>query len=209
MFSGPIKWPCLQDQWCRLGMNGTFKYNGVDQVVVEVRFLGGQGGVNCRSAFVVVKFLKGPGSYNAPTAGNAMPLAAPKMRLTYNETRLAISGNPAPGGTIVLDLVSSWDPGLVYQVGSSLGTGPIPIDTRRLDLSPDALLMLSVGGTLPTIFQVYAGVLDAQGKGQAKLHIPSVPALKGLRVHSAFVTLLASAPSGVAHISNTVMFSVQ
>ncbi len=107
MFSGPIKWPCLKDQWCALGLNGTFKYNGVDNVVVEVRFMGGQGGVQCRSAFVNVKFSKGPGSYNAPTSGNAIPLVAPKMRLTYNETRIAISGVPSPGGTVDLDLLSS------------------------------------------------------------------------------------------------------
>ncbi len=45
MFSGPISWPCLLDQWCSLGLNGTFNYNGVDNVVVEVRFQNGLGGV--------------------------------------------------------------------------------------------------------------------------------------------------------------------
>lgn len=212
MFSGPVKWPCLLDKWCALGLNGTFNYNGVDRVVVEVRFMGGQGGVQCRSAsgkLMIVKFINGPGSYSATTAGTAIPLLVPKLRLTYNETLLSISGVPSPGGTIDLDLLSNADTGLVYQVGSSFGTGPIPIDTRRLNLSPDAMLILSVGGTLPTIFDAYAGTLDAQGKARARIHIPSIPALKGVRIHSAFVTLLASAPYGVANISNTVMFAIQ
>ena len=71
------------------------------------------------------------------------------------------------------------------------------------------LLMLSVNGILPMVFEAYAGTLDAGGKARAKIHIPSIPALKGVRIHSAFVTLLSSAPSGVANISNTVMFTIQ
>jgi len=209
VFSGPIKWPCLLDQWCPLGLTGKFNYNGVDSVVVEVRFKGGSGGVQCRSAFINVKFAKGVGSYNASTAGPAIPLNSPKMRLTYNETSIAISGQPSPGGTIDLDLLSGWDPGLGYQVGSSLGTGPISIDTRKLGLSPDPLLVLSVGGTVPKIFEAYAGNLDAQGKGKARIRIPSIAALKGVRIQTAFVTLLANAPSGVSHISDTAMFTIQ
>ena len=209
MFSGPIKWPCLLDQWCPLGLKGIFNYNGVDQVVVEVRYQGGQGGVQCRSGAVGVVFRNGAGSYNNPTALNFAPIFAPKMRLTFQETLLSISGSPYPGGTIDLDLLSPADAGLVYQVGSSFGTGPIPIDTRLLNLSPDVLLVITVGGTLPALFKAYAGALDATGKARARLHIPSIPALKGVRIHSAFVTLLASAPSGVAHISNTAMFAIQ
>jgi len=197
------------DTWCALGLSGTFNYNGVDRVVVEVRFQGGQGGVKCRSGTVGVVFLNGAGSYNAPTAANLAPIYAPKMRLTYNETVLTISGVPSPGGTIDLDLLSGADAGLAYQVGSSLGTGPIPVDTRRLDLSLDAMLITSVGGTLPMIFAAYAGTLDPQGKARARIHIPSNPVLKGVRIHSAFITLLASAPSGVANISNTAMFAIQ
>jgi len=209
VFSGSIKWPCLKDQWCPLGLTGTFKYNGVDSVVVEVRFKGGSGGVQCRSAFVNVKFAKGVGSYNASTAATAIPLNSPKMRLTYSETWIAVSGQPSPGGTIDLDLLSGLDPGLGYQVGSSFGTGPIPIDTRKLGLSPDPLLVLSVGGVAPKVFEAYSGTLDSQGRGKARIRIPSVAALKGVRIHTAFVTLLATAPSGVSHICNTVMFTIQ
>ena len=208
MFSGPITWPGALDQWSPLGLTGSFKYNGVDGVVVEVRFQNGQGGVKCRSGQVAVVFASGAGSYSTLQAGNIAPLLAPKMRLTYNETLLSLSGSPSPGGTVNLDLLSTGDAGRAYQLGSSFGTGPIPIDSRQLDLSPDALLVLSVSGVLPTVFENYAGVLDAQSQAKARIHIPAVPALKGVRIHSAFVTLLATAPSGVANISNMAMFTI-
>jgi hypothetical protein len=119
------------------------------------------------------------------------------------------SGSGAPGTTITFTLTAPADGGLPYQMGSSFGNGPIPIDTRRLELSPDALLVLSVTGVLPAVFQNYAGLLDAQGKAQAALAIPNAPALKGLRIYTAFVTLLASAPSGLASISNSFLFTIQ
>lgn len=208
MFSGPISWACLQDQWCSLGLNGVFNYNGTDHVVVEVRFQGGQGGVKCRSGAVGIVYLTGVGSYGATTAGSIAPLVAPKMRLTYRETLLSASGSPARGGTIDLDLLSTADAGAGYQVGSSLGTGPIHIDARLLELSPDPLLVASVGGNLPTIFGGFAGTLDSAGKAQAKIHIPAIAALQGVRIYSAFVTLSLSAPSGVSNISNTVLFTI-
>jgi len=93
-------------------------------------------------------------------------------------------------------------------VGSSFGNGPIPIDTRNLGLSVDALLLLSTGGLLPAIFKDYAGILDASGKGTATLNIPNSSALVGLDIYTAFITLLGTAPSGVASVSNTFNFKI-
>jgi len=125
------------------------------------------------------------------------------------ETFLAASGLPVPGGVVALSLSSFADAGLPYQLGSSFGNGPIPIDNRRLELSPDPLLILSVAGAAPGVFQNYAGVLDSQGRAAAKLAIPNIPVLKGLRIYTAFVTLKASAPSSVSSISNTFLFTIQ
>jgi hypothetical protein len=106
-------------------------------------------------------------------------------------------------------LSSPGDPGLAYQVASSFGSGPIPIDARFLDLAPDTLLWLSAGGMLPTTFRDYAGTLDASGRGNATLVIPPDSALVGIPVHTGFLTLCGTAPSGVQSISNTVGFQVQ
>jgi len=111
------------------------------------------------------------------------------------------TGTGDVGTTVTLGLTSTADAGLTYQVGTSLGKGPIPIDTRSLALSPDLLLFLSVAGVLPTVFQNYAGILDKSGQGTAKLAIPNIPALTGVVLYTSFVTLQASAPSGISGIS--------
>jgi len=118
------------------------------------------------------------------------------------------SGTPSPGNTIKFALNAPADPNLPYQMGSALGNGPIPIDTRQLGLSPDALLVMSAGGLLPSVFKNYAGKLDAKGDATASLDIPNYPVLKGVRIYTAFVTILGTAPSGMASISNTFMFVI-
>ena len=83
------------------------------------------------------------------------------------------------------------------------------IDTRQIGLSPDDLLVVTVNNYWPSIFFGYRGTIDAQGQAQAAIKIPNIPSLKGIRIYTAFVTLKATAPSGVASISNTFMFSIQ
>ena len=118
------------------------------------------------------------------------------------------SGSGQPGTAITLFLSAPSDAGLPYVVGSSLGAGPIPIDTRLLNLSLDALLDASVNGYLPMVFQDFAGVLDANGKATAKINIPNLPGLKGIRLHSAFLTLKQGAPSNIQSISNAFIFTI-
>ena len=90
-------------------------------------------------------------------------------------TVLTGSGSPVPGGQVNLSLFSAGDAGLVYQMGSSLGNGPIQVGPWRLELSQEPLLFLSVSGSAPWIFRNYTGVLDAQGQATAAIHIPNVP----------------------------------
>jgi len=118
------------------------------------------------------------------------------------------SGAVRPGSTVSWTLTDSEGHGRAYQLGTSLGTGPIPIDTRQLDLSPDSLLLVTVNDYWPWIFSGYRGVMDAKGRAGAAVHIPNLPALAGLRLHSAFVTLDPGAPSGIRSISNTFTCSI-
>ena len=147
---------------------------------------------------------------NAPYSGFALPnqYSIARVEVYVASATLSGSGSGAPGTAIDFTLSSPTDAGLPYQMGSSFGNGPIPIDTRTLGLTPDGLLALSVGNLVPAIFKDYAGLLDAQGSAKAKLNIPNVPALKGIRIYTAFVTLKATAPSGVSSISNTFMFTI-
>ena len=119
------------------------------------------------------------------------------------------SGSGSPGTDLDFTLSAAGDPNLPYQLGSSFGNGPIPIDNRSLELSPDNLLVLSVGGLIPAFFQNYSGILDSSGKASARLAIPNLPVLKGIRIYTAFVTLNPSAPTGVQSISNSFLFTIQ
>ena len=122
--------------------------------------------------------------------------------------KLVAGGSPRPGGTVTLDITASGSANLAYQLGSSLGTGPTPIGNRSLGLSLDDLLQVSVNGYWPGIFSGYSGLVGTNGKATASIHIPAFPLLVGTRIHSAFLILSSSAPSGVKSISNTASFTV-
>jgi len=137
-----------------------------------------------------------------------MPLGMDAFVAMIGTVFLTGSGDPRPGGTVSLSLSAYESAGLAYQLGTSFGTGPIPIDIRRLDLSADNLLVLTTSGAWPSVFSGYRGMMDAKGESRAAIHIPSAPGLIGVRLHTAFVTLDPQAPSGIKAISNTLSFSI-
>jgi len=99
-------------------------------------------------------------------------------------------------------------------MGSSLGKGPIKLpDERGIPLSNDWLLWMSLSGLFPTLFEGYGGEFLSQvgkeGTAQSKLHVPDIPEIVGMKVHNAFVTLKATAPSGIEVISNSEVFTLQ
>ena len=141
--------------------------------------------------------------------GDARPATNVDIGADEVAVNLVGSGSGQIGTTVTFTLMAGTDAGLPYQLGSSFGNGPIPIDTRQLELSPDQLLVLSVSGFATPIFQDYTGILDAQGVGTAKLNIPNLPAISNIRIYTAFVTLKATAPSGVSNISGPFVFTIQ
>ncbi len=215
MFDGPMTYAITTDTWSPLVLKNAFIYNGTDNLVVDIRYMGGKN-VLTSGWLGKFRFVRNAiprswayNNYNAKVQSGSDTIAGLKTRFTVDVTSLNGTGSTSPGGTVDLTLSSSGDAGLPYQVGTSLGNGPTPIDTRTLGLSLDDLLLVSVNGWWPTIFSGYQGVLDAQGGAGAKIHIPNLAVLKGVRLHSAFVTLLASAPSGIKSISNTFTFTIQ
>jgi hypothetical protein len=122
--------------------------------------------------------------------------------------RLTSSGTPRPGSAVSLNLAAIEARGLPYQMGTSVGPGPIKVDTRTIGLSVDGLIEISVGGKWPHVFQGYAGRLDSQGKATAKIVIPNMAALVGQKLYSAFVTLDSTWPSGIRSISETRVIQI-
>jgi len=156
------------------------------------------GGTRCVSA------PRPAGEHDRPPPGDREP-----PRGSPGTVHGSTSGSARIGGILNLILYSPAAASKAYYAGCSFGTGPIPIDTRRIDLSPDILLFLSTSGLLPTVFSSFAGLLDASGNGKASIVIPNAPALVGLKLRNAFLTIDAMAPSGVLTISNTCAFTIQ
>jgi len=211
MYNGVGAYTGTQAQWSPIGCTNTFLYNGVDNLVVEVKYKGSaSGGFGCyRSSNIERGWTTGTGAFSNPTATYVGSMAALKMQFKFHDIRIILTGNPTPGGTVSLMLEAPPDGGLPYQAACSFGQGPIMLGSRKLELSPDALMGLSTSGLLPTVFKNFAGILDTAGKGQADLVLPNSPVIKGLRIYNAFVTVDAKAPFGLKSISPTEMFLIQ
>ncbi len=209
---GPFTWKPVNLQWTPLTIITLFSYNGTDNVVVEIRYTGGtiSGGFQgpVRRANVAQRVYKyGTGAYNS-NAGTNGGNTAFKIKFSCADTYIMAVGTPRPGNTVDLVLKAPKDVGLPYQVGSSLGNGPIPIDTRKLNLSLDDLLKVSVKGLLPSVFQRYTGFISASGQGVAKIVLPNDKALVGVKFYNAFLTIKTGEPSNVKSISNTVALTI-
>ncbi len=214
---GPWTWNAVKNTWSPFPLPATagFVYNGTDNLTIQIRLydssVTGAPYVDCWDERLSNNasriYLYNTGAYTA-TSGRATTNLGLKLRLTLDVVSISGSGAARPGGTVTLSLFSPADPGLPYQTGTSLGKGPIPIGSRKLNLSPDDLLLVSVQGFLPMIFKNYNGLLDAAGKATAQIVIPNLPALVGVRLHSAFLTIKAGAPQNIASISGTYSFTI-
>jgi hypothetical protein len=113
---------------------------------------------------------------------------------------LTASGTPSVGGQLILNLQGK-TPGAVYQAACSLSNTPgIAIDTRRIPLTPDGLMIASF--VAPAVFGNFVGVRDGAGAGMAWVNLPAAPVLVGLVFYAGFVELSPGAPSGISAISN-------
>jgi len=113
---------------------------------------------------------------------------------------LTASGTPSVGSQLILNLQGK-TPGAVYQAACSLSNAPgVAIDTRRIPLTPDGLMIASF--VAPAVFGSFVGTLDGTGTATAWINIPPAPVLVGIIFYAGFVELAPGAPSGVSAISN-------
>lgn len=115
---------------------------------------------------------------------------------------LTLGGTPTNGTTVNLNLSSPSDPNRSFVLAMSLGIDPgIPLgDGREVQLAVDPVFVFTLDPLCPVLSGHY-GTLNGSGAGTVQFIIPPDPALVNLRVYAAYVTLLATAPSGINRIS--------
>lgn len=112
--------------------------------------------------------------------------------------RLASSDLAIVNGVVQFVLASPCQPGALYVAACSLATAPaIVIGPHVVHLTPDALFDVSLG--VPTHFQNFIGVLDAQGRGSCQVLVH--PVLAGLSFYTAFVTVDSSSPTLIGTVA--------
>jgi hypothetical protein len=118
----------------------------------------------------------------------------------YDAVLIGAPGStPKIGTTYQMQLRAAQPQGTLFVCAASFGAAGIPIDTRKIPLSVDALLLMSFSA--PGLFS-FVGMLDGQGNGAPSIHLPNDPSLVGLSLHVAGMTFVGTAPSGIANISN-------
>jgi hypothetical protein len=206
---GPITWNYASGgQWVPLRLQCAFDYNGVDELVVELRFRGGAGGPCLLGSATEPRatWATGPGSYDAPAATGCNARTGVKLRLTFTEVKL-LGDPPAPGGSQAIVWNAPFDGGRGYLAAAALASAPgIALDCRTIPLALDPLLVLSLVD--PVRFEGFQGALDFRGEANAALHVPPGP-LSGVAVHLAFVVPAAGAPSGVRSVSGPQSFTIR
>ncbi|MBN2489494.1 MAG: right-handed parallel beta-helix repeat-containing protein [Planctomycetes bacterium] len=96
-----------------------------------------------------------------------------------------------PGARVPFVLEVPGLAGRQYLCAASLGQAGIPLpppDPRVVPLSPDFLVMLSLGQRNAP-FRDFGGVLDPKGTARPELTVPAIPQVTGLSIHLAGLVL--------------------
>jgi len=130
------------------------------------------------------------------------------LRVT-TEAGVSFSGSFKPGSSVDVTLRSPWDDGgRAYIAAASFNHRPgVKIGKRIIPVVLDPLFAMSQ--TMPVFFEGFQGVLTLSGTGKARIHVPAIPALSGLRIYVTFVTLQAGAPDGISRIAAARSFVIQ
>ena len=106
---------------------------------------------------------------------------------------------PKIGTTYTMQLRAPQPQNTVYVCAASLSNTGIPIDTRKIPLAVDGLLLISL--TSPGVFN-FVGLLDGNGDGFPNIVIPNDPSLVGAAMFIGGMTFVPTAPSSIGNISN-------
>ena len=78
----------------------------------------------------------------------------------------------------------------------------------ELKLAFDGLFFATALNQLPAVFASYTGQLSSSGSATARINIPNFSVLRGVTLHTAFLVINASSPSGISKISTPVIMTI-
>ena len=151
--------------------------------------------------------------YDPSYAAFSGKVLVPSEPLELHPTALLADGSAVAhtvpvGGSVTWSVRSSGDAGRIYLLGSSNTAGITAVDQRFLRVGNDELLILSMSGAMPTVFQNYSGTLDAGGRATATLSVPAIPALAGIDLYTTFAVIDFNAPRPVVGMANAVAVKI-
>jgi hypothetical protein len=110
------------------------------------------------------------------------------LRRWLSRVEPTISVTAGGGQSLTLDAGAA-HAGRFYALAGSAGTTPgFRLGNVQIPLNPDIYFAVSLANANSSVFQASMGVLDAQGRGQARVQLPPLgPRLIGLELFHAFV----------------------
>ncbi len=188
-YDGAINYNITKDTWSPIGLMNQFAYDGVRNVVIEIRYRGGSSGFSLIQHGGTTRAYVNSGSdpYTATFATSFG--GGPKVRL--NKILTGIVSTPftvATGGTLPIDIVCDLISGGKYQVVNAFGQGTLPLGANlHLNLANDPLLWTSLF-LGPPLFNNYAGPVSQRQPIRASLNVPDISALAGIDIYTAGLT---------------------
>jgi hypothetical protein len=133
------------------------------------------------------------------------PRVSPISATVAGSRHLCAGGDAVVGQQYSLMVSSPNEPGAFYVAALSFGVGPgIPVGGgRKVYLMPDVLFNFSL--TNSGIFSNFQGVLGPKGEAIARLSIPNIGALSGLRFYAAAITINQNQ---ISVISDTIVVTI-
>ncbi|MBN2490003.1 MAG: hypothetical protein JXQ29_04025 [Planctomycetes bacterium] len=192
VYDGPFSWPVTANQWNDIGLQRTFAYDGVRNIVIEIRYNGSGGSITLRTDATIARAYThstySADPYNEPNWYVPIPgeMQGPIHRLTYVKDNLLLAPDTVSIGNADAIRYVNGPAGNYYQMAASLGQSPLNLGPCKVFLDMDPVLFYSVLYG-PPIFNGYTGVLNAQGGATGKFAVPALKELVGFCVYHAAV----------------------
>jgi hypothetical protein len=187
-----FSWTYTGNTWAPFGLQCAFAYDGMRNLVVEVRYDNRTGTApSCHRDVLPRCYTSGTGARNNPTAAT-VTTGALKILLTIDRT-CVLWHSPEPeqvsigtGGKLVGE---QFPPAAPYQIATALGHATqIPFGSCSICLDPDFLFFGSIFGTIP-LFSGYSGIVAANGQFGGSYRVPNATALVGVCLSHAAISV--------------------